>query len=180
MLDFLLDNWYLTVFLLWFLFSLFGRSSDEKGRRQTKPTPATVKRDVELERQQEILRRQAKQKEMRPRQPEVAKKAMPPQEEADIFRPPFKREAPQDTAQPVATARPIIQEQLLVEDIPEIDFPKKQKLRERDLPLMGEKGKEATVAKIDRSALRQAIVWSEVLGPPRAQKPYRPLYLRRD
>ena len=61
MLDFFLDNWLVTLIMLWFLFGLFGQGNRQKAERQHQH-PAAEKRRRELQKQQDVLRTEAERK----------------------------------------------------------------------------------------------------------------------
>lgn len=173
LLNFLLENWFFTLILLWFLFGFAGRGNREKARTGERRHPAAEQRQKQLEHtqtgQKEVKRRFSDQarravQELRNRVEEM-EEMWHSQQDEDIFS--------GDRVEPGSAESPYAVEN---EQPYERKNPAPYKRETTVKPARASTVKAA----IDSRGLRQGVIWAEVLGPPRARRPYRPPYARRD
>lgn len=182
MLDFLLDNWFFALIVLWFLFGLFGRGNKEQARREQHKHPAAEKSRREFRKQRETVRTETDHEEAKRKlsnqvkrtarqvqsRVEEAKQAW--QEQQEVFAETVKQlHTEQTPPTPYARENETPYER-------KTEQPYARRIKE---PYRINKG-TANVMPTDRESLRQGIIWAEVLGKPRAKRPYRSPYLRRD
>lgn len=182
-LDFLLDNWFLTIIILWFLFGLFGRGNREKAQREQHRHPAAERR---LERQQETLRTQTDRVEEKRKLSDSVRQTV--------------REFQGRVEEMEAEWHRQQEPQIIPEIVQDVRIPESPYARENEQPYRRDEinayerkvkqpyerriknpyrtGQRLVVGSmpIDRDSLKQGVIWAEVLGKPRAKRPYRPPY----
>lgn len=186
MLDFLLNNWLFTLIILWFLFGLFGQGNRQKARQEQHKHPAASKRKQEWHKHRETHRTQTDREETKRKLSDEAKRMARElqtrleevqqtwEEQQEVFAESIE-ELQEDAASPYTREdeNPYRRENLDSyerKDEKPYERPVQQPYRVRN--------KAVNLLPTDRDSLKQGIIWAEVLGKPRAKRPYRPPYSR--
>lgn len=180
---FFLDNWLFTLVVLWLLFSFFGRTSREQTPDKERPAHTHTERRTGRQKERpswaDEARTVAEQLERRIEELEEAWQSPIDREPDEVTPSPGKTEASQsmpprspDSEKPYArpdgkpSDRPVKQP-YAPPAVQSHARPAVKPYRVRD---------ESRAYAFDQEALRQAVIWAEVLGKPRAKRPYRPPY----
>lgn len=165
MIDFLLNNIPLLIFIIGGILSLLGKKEEKRKTPKTEPvktfSPKQIKQDEnqgkiqQNEKPLEKYRREMEEKIKR----EVQKFVPPTNNESSSIQ---TVEVKEEVTEPVQSSVTNLQLQ--------------RELLNLEQQLEGMKEVKVSVPKITSEKLVEGIIWSEILGPPRAKKPYHPNY----
>jgi hypothetical protein len=183
-LDFFLDNWLVTLIMLWFLFGLFGQGNRQKAERQHQH-PAAEKRRRELQKQQDVLRTEAERKKR-----EITESVKRVAEQLEGRMEDARETLEVQSQETEETEKLTDDDSRYVREDPkpyqlETPSPYEQKVekpyrRPNTHPYRPERQTVVNAFPTDWDSLKRGVIWAEILGKPRAKRPYRPPYVSRD
>lgn len=181
-LDFLLDNWFLTLIALWFLFGLFGRGNREKASREQHRHPAAKRTPHERQRGQQTLRTQTERGEVKRTLSDTMRKTAQDlrsriEELEEEWHEQQKQDLLPETVQTTVSTERADAREVAHSYHQEREVAKSSERRIKE-PTRSIPNTDAVM--LNKGALKQGVVWAEVLGKPRAKRPYRPPYMRHD
>lgn len=185
-LNILLDNWFFAIIILWLIFGFLGRGNQNKPQSEQHQLPDAERR--RLEKQQDILRTETDREEVKRKLSDTMREAaLDLRNRVEEMEQQWQRH--QETQPPSKNVQDM---QLDSSDTAaETEHPYERKdatpyerkvkqpyARRNKDPYQSSPRKWSSALEFDRTSLKQGIVWVEVLGQPRAKKPYRPPWLR--
>ncbi|WP_127533010.1 hypothetical protein [Paenibacillus kobensis] len=165
LIDFLLDNIYLVIVVAGFVLSAMGKRKG-KGDRRTTRMPDFGGGDAASVEEGEPQRHR----------PSNGQPPLPGrQPSAERPQPAAVRRVPSSSGPAVAArTQPAEREDIFLStELQDASSPRVPEQRStRPTVVASATGKQVAAADLDVKAMRQAVVWSEILGPPRAKRPW--------